>query len=444
MLTKSTNRVVYSGNGATTSFAYDFRVFQNSDLVVTHIDANGVQTVKTITTHYTMTNAGDETGGTVTYPVSGSPLPTGEKLVLQRIVGVLQSTSIRNQSGFYPNVLEDAMDRLAMEIQQINDLIKRAPKLPPETAIVDLALPNLIASKIIGVNSTADGLALYSAMTPGALTVSAFIETFLDDTTASAALTTLGVSSFIQTVLDDTTAASALGTLGAPSLVSNNTFIKDTNIQEIQDTNTGGSQAPLLRLYRNSASPVTGDSLGSFEMYANNSSIAKTLMTRVYAYVDDVTAGSENGRHVFGTVIDGSFTDKIHIGGGLFSTNVTGGDKGADSLNIKTAYDDGDMLIPGSNWSDVSGSRALTTTYQNTKGRPIFVSVVGSSSNATSEIIGYVDSSSPPTGRRVFQQKLNASGASGDLLSVTLMVPVNHYYQVNATNITISSWNETT
>jgi len=52
------------------------------------------------------------------------------------------------------------------------------------------------------------------------------------------------------------------------------------------------------------------------------------------------------------------------------------------------AYVDGNTIGIGQTWQDVSGSRSLGTTYQNTTGRPIAVNVVtaGNSSNENFEV----------------------------------------------------------
>jgi len=53
----------YSGNGSTTQFAYGYKIFADSDLIVIiRTDSTGVETVKTLTTHYTVSGAGDASG----------------------------------------------------------------------------------------------------------------------------------------------------------------------------------------------------------------------------------------------------------------------------------------------------------------------------------------------------------------------------------------------
>jgi hypothetical protein len=130
MLTTSQNYVTYLGNGATTSFPFNFYVQQASFLVVTITNNNVSPPVTTVlnSSQYSVTgigtgnefSGGSGAGGTVTYPVSGSPLPTGWTITIQRVVPYVQNTSLTNQGSFYPNVVEAALDYLMCGLQQLN------------------------------------------------------------------------------------------------------------------------------------------------------------------------------------------------------------------------------------------------------------------------------------------------------------------------------------
>ena len=74
----------YSGNGSTV-FAYTFKIFADSDLQVIIRSSTGTETTKTITTHYTVSGAGDASGGNVTF-TSGNTPASGETVVIRRAV----------------------------------------------------------------------------------------------------------------------------------------------------------------------------------------------------------------------------------------------------------------------------------------------------------------------------------------------------------------------
>ena len=58
-------KVSYPCNGATTEFSIPFKCFIAGDVTVIHIDADGVETVLTETTHYSISGNLD-TGGKIT------------------------------------------------------------------------------------------------------------------------------------------------------------------------------------------------------------------------------------------------------------------------------------------------------------------------------------------------------------------------------------------
>jgi hypothetical protein len=110
------NQAAYTGNGVTTVFPYTFRILNDSNLTVTRIDLQEVETVLTLGTDYTVTGAGTYNGGAVTLP---QPLPAGYSIVIERDLAIVQETDLRNQGTFFAEVHEDAFDYLTMIIQQV-------------------------------------------------------------------------------------------------------------------------------------------------------------------------------------------------------------------------------------------------------------------------------------------------------------------------------------
>ena len=106
----------YAGNGSTTSFAYAFKIFQDSNLVVTLVnDTTGVETTQTLTTDYTVTGAGSDSGGSVVF---GTAPALGNTVVIRRVLPVTQETNYVPNDPFPAEAHEDALDKLTMLVQQ--------------------------------------------------------------------------------------------------------------------------------------------------------------------------------------------------------------------------------------------------------------------------------------------------------------------------------------
>ena len=134
MTISSTNRKAgpYIGNGTTTVFPFYFKVFTAADVEVVRLTvATNVETILTLTTNYTVTLNTDQNanpGGSITL-VAGA-LASGYNLVITSAIGNLQPTDLTNQGGFYPDVINDALDRATIQIQQLQEGLDRAALLP--------------------------------------------------------------------------------------------------------------------------------------------------------------------------------------------------------------------------------------------------------------------------------------------------------------------------
>ena len=109
------SREEYTGNGVTTDFDYRFRVFSADELVVTVADTTENIRTLVLNTDYTVTGAGSRNGGKVKLV---SALANDWRISIERELPVTQETDVRNQGNFFPEVHEDAWDKLTMLIQQ--------------------------------------------------------------------------------------------------------------------------------------------------------------------------------------------------------------------------------------------------------------------------------------------------------------------------------------
>ena len=118
----------YSGNGSNDTFVYGFKIFADTDLEVIIRSATGTETIKTLTTHYTVTNAGSASGGNVVFTSGNIPTAT-ETVVVRREVPQTQAIDYIANDPFPAESHEEGLDRATMTIQQLQEEVNRSIKL---------------------------------------------------------------------------------------------------------------------------------------------------------------------------------------------------------------------------------------------------------------------------------------------------------------------------
>ena len=128
-VSSTTTKNSYSGNGSNDTFAYGFKIFDDDDItVIIRTDATGTETVKTKTTHYTVTNVGNASGGNVVF--TGGNIPaSGETVVLRRTSAQTQTTDYVANDPFPAATHEDALDKLTFLAQEQQEELDRAIKI---------------------------------------------------------------------------------------------------------------------------------------------------------------------------------------------------------------------------------------------------------------------------------------------------------------------------
>lgn len=143
-------RVQYVAAAAQTVFPYPFPIFQDADLAV---EVNSA--LKTLTEEYTVSDAGEDVGGNVTF-VTG--LSAGDIVTIYRQTVIERDSDFQLNGPMFSTSVNDEFDKLIVIAQELRAATKRCLRLPVSAEVddVDIELTPIAAwaNKYMAFDST--------------------------------------------------------------------------------------------------------------------------------------------------------------------------------------------------------------------------------------------------------------------------------------------------
>jgi hypothetical protein len=150
------NRVSYAGNGVTSAFSFPYVFFDNADLVVLNVKADGTFTQAVLGTDYTVTGAGVDAGGTVTMTTAPA---AGATLVIYRDPALVQPQAFVDNDPLPAKAISRGYDRQTVIAQRIRELVDRSFRLSDaDTSGASPVLPTPTPNAFIGWDGLGTGL----------------------------------------------------------------------------------------------------------------------------------------------------------------------------------------------------------------------------------------------------------------------------------------------
>ena len=460
----------YSGNGSTATFNYTFKIFANSDLQVIIRSSSGTETVKTITTHYTVAGAGNSSGGSITFTSGNIPTNT-ETVVIRRILPQTQSIDYIANDPFPAESHEEGLDRAMMTIQQIQEELDRSIKVSRTTSITTPEITDdatARAGKLLGFDST--GNVLDATIDGSGVAVSA--TNAANSATASANSASAAAASATAAQNAQTAAEAALDTfdddfLGAkssdPTLDNDGNTLTDgalyfdttNNVMKVYDlgntqwkqlTPTSSQQTNIDAAVANASNiNAVGGNISNVNTVAGNNTNINTVagnnanintvagissnVTTVAGAVSSINTANSNASNI--NTVAGAITNVNNVGGSIsnvnsVASNLTAVNNFADTYRIAssaptTSLDVGDLYFD-------------TTANELKVYKSSGWSAAGSTVNGTSARFTYTVSSSTTT--------ITGNDDNGNTLAYDAGfadVYLNGVKMVNGTDVTVTS-----
>ena len=328
----TTNKVSYTGNGVVDTFAYAFPIYANGDLKV--YDGG---TLKTLTTHYTVTGA-PGTGNVVF--TSGNIPANGNKVVIERILARTQGTDWNNYDKYTSETVEDSVDRLTFIAQEIDEAVGRSVKFA--TTVTD------VGTVEVSADATARANKIFGFDGSGNMVATQEIGTF---TGAWAASTAYSVRDLVKdTSNNNIYIANTLHTSSGAQPISSNTDVAKWDLLvDAASASTSATASASSATAAASSATAAAASSATATTQAGLATTAKTAAETAKAAAETAQAASETAKTASEAALD-DFTD-LYLG---------------QKSSNPTLDDDGDALVDGALYFNTTNDVMMVYDLGNT------------------------------------------------------------------------------
>ena len=278
-ISDTTPRVQYTAANTQTAFSVPFEFFNNSDLVVIKT-SSGTDSTLTYNasppdaTKYSVAGAGLSGGGSITL---GANSTNGDIYTIYRELPISRTTDFSASGSFPVETLNTELDKIIAMSQQLERDLKFSPKASATTSnTFDLTFPNLVANKILSVNSAGNALEFDQSVTDVA-TVAGIAANVTTVAGISANVTTVaGIAANVTSVAGDSAdigavagKATEIGLLGTSAAVADLAILGTSAIVTDLDLLATSANVTAMGLLGTSAVVTDMGLLGNADVIAD-------------------------------------------------------------------------------------------------------------------------------------------------------------------------------
>ena len=347
-------RVQYTATSGQTSFTVGFEFFTNTDLKV----FNGSSLLSfaaspSDATEYSVTGAGVTGGGSITLGGSGATL--NDIITISRDLPIARSTDFPTSGAFQIASLNDELDKLTAMAQQLERDLKFSPRASATTAnTFNITFPNLVANKVLSVNSSGNGLEFAQDITD----ITALAAITSDITAVSAIASDIAavenIKADITAVANDATdigvvaaKATEIGRLGTADAVADLALLGTSAV--VADLDAVADKVTEIGLLGNAdviadmALLATSDVISDLNTLATSDIVTDLGLLATSDFVSDLNTLATSGNVTAINNVSGSIASVNEVATNLGSVNDFASRYRVASSDPSSSLDEGDL-----------------------------------------------------------------------------------------------------